>query len=245
MVATSLACLAAIREVDTKNEVQVPSLVAGHSLGEYTALALAGVLDFTTAIFLARERGRLMHESGLKNPGGMAAVIGLGEAELDEICRFAGTHIANFNSPSQLVISGAKENLKKANDLAKERGARRVIPLEVSGAFHTPLMKPAAKGLADVIKNIEFRDPKIGIVANTSARILATAGEVKSELLDQLTHGIQWQRSIEFMVSQGISTFVEIGPGSVLSGLIRRINGEVRVFSAGDVETIQNYSCLI
>jgi len=245
LVAVSLACLAAVRETNAENELSAPAFIAGHSLGEYTALAAADVVDFADAIYLARERGRLMYEAALKEPGGMAAVIGLNEARLDEICRDSGARIANFNSPGQLVISGARENLERAIELAKEAGARRVIPLEVSGAFHTPLMEPAARGLAEVIASIDFRNPKIKIVANTSAKVLDTADELRTELLSQLTSGIQWQRSVEFMLAHGVSTFIEIGPGSVLSGLIRRINGDVRTFSIGDSETVQKLGQLI
>ncbi len=241
LVAVSLAYLFAIQELDSKETLPNPSFVAGHSLGEYTALVAAGVIDSAAAIYLARERGRLMHEAGLNSPGGMAAVIGLAESEVDLICRQTGVQIANFNCPGQLVISGEKGSLEKAISLAKERGARRVVPLEVSGAFHTPLMEPAAKGLAQVIDRIDFHDPKIPLIANTTARPLRTAEEIKEELLRQLTSGVQWQRSVEFMLSSGVDTFVEIGPGNVLSGLIRRINREVHVFSiGGKVEAIES-----
>ena len=217
-----------------------PVFVAGHSLGEYTALAAAGVLDLATTVYLARERGRLMYEAGLKRPGGMVAVIGLDEALLAEVCEETDTRIANINCPGQLVISGAKENITKAADLAKERGAYRTITLSVSGAFHTPLMQPAVDGMSEIIATLSFHDPVIPIVANTTAQPLTTAEMVKAELLRQLCNGIVWQRSIEFMVGEGVSTFVEIGPGKVLSGLIKRINKEVKTLNMGDAETIKN-----
>jgi len=240
VVTVSLACLKAIDGVNAGSVLPSPVFVAGHSLGEYTALAAAGVLDLATTVYLARERGRLMYEAGLKRPGGMVAVIGLDEALLAEVCSQTDTRIANINCPGQLVISGAKENITKAADLAKERGAYRTITLSVSGAFHTPLMQSAADGMSEIIATLSFHDPVIPIVANTTALPLATAEMVKAELLRQLCNGIVWQRSIEFMVGEGVSTFVEIGPGKVLSGLIKRINKEVKTLNMGDAETIKN-----
>jgi len=239
IVTVSLACLKAIDGVNADNVLPSPVFVAGHSLGEYTALAAAGVLDLATTVYLARERGRLMHEAGLKRPGGMAAVIGLDEASLAEVCKETGTRIANINCPGQLVISGAKENIAKAADLAGERGAYRTIPLAVSGAFHTPLMQSAVDGMSEIIATLSFHDPVIPIVANTTAQPLTTAEMVKAELLNQLCNGIEWQRSIEFMVSEGVSTFVEIGPGKVLGGLIKRINKDVRVVNIGDAQAVR------
>jgi [acyl-carrier-protein] S-malonyltransferase len=239
IVTVSLACLKAIDGVNADNVLPSPVFVAGHSLGEYTALAAAGVLDLATTVYLARERGRLMHEAGLKKPGGMVAVIGLDEASLAGVCKETGTRIANINCPGQLVISGAKENIAKAADLAGERGAYRTIPLAVSGAFHTPLMQSAVDGMAEIIATLSFHDPVIPIVANTTAQPLTTAEMVKAELLNQLCNGIEWQRSIEFMVGEGVSTFVEIGPGKVLSGLIKRIDKDVRVVNIGDAQAVR------
>ena len=240
VVTVSLACLKAVDGVNAGSVLPSPVFVAGHSLGEYTALAAVGVLDLATTVYLARERGRLMYEAGLKRPGGMVAVIGLDEASLAEVCSQTDTRIANVNCPGQLVISGAKENITKAADLAKERGAYRTIPLSVSGAFHTPLMQSAVDGMSEIIATLSFHDPVIPIVANTTAQPLTTAEMVKAELLRQLCNGIVWQRSIEFMVGEGVSTFVEIGPGKVLSGLIKRINKEVKTLNMGDAETIKN-----
>ena len=144
LVAVSIACLKAAQEVGGKN-LPAASFMAGHSLGEYTALAAANAIDFGTAVFLAKERGRLMYEAGLKTPGGMMAIIGLEEAVLAEICRETDTVIANINSPGQLVISGATENITKAGEMAKAKGAARAIPLQVSGAFHSPSMQPAVE----------------------------------------------------------------------------------------------------
>ncbi|MFC2071579.1 ACP S-malonyltransferase [Chloroflexota bacterium] len=242
LVVVSFACLQAARDVPGGNELPAPAFVAGHSLGEYTALAAANALDLASTVYLARERGRLMYEAGLKRPGGMAAIIGLAEAALAEVCNETDTCIANFNCPGQLVISGAEENIAKATDLAKAAGASRVIPLAVSGAFHTPLMQSAADGLSEIITTLDFQDPTVPIIANITAQPLTTAEQVKSELLSQLCHGVQWQRSIEYMVDDGVSTFIEIGPGKVLSSLIKRINKDVKTINIGDVEAIKNFN---
>ena len=219
--------------MDTQQLQEAPAFVAGHSLGEYTALVAAQVLDFATAVYLARERGRLMQEAGEREPGGMAAIIGLDEASVSEICQQSGTQIANINSPAQIAISGSLEALAQAMRLAEARGAKRVVPLQVSGAFHTPLMQPAAQGMFHVISKLTFRDPLIPIVANTTAQPVTTAEAIKTELLDQLCHSVQWQRSVEYMIGKGVSTFIEIGPGKVLTGLIKRINKEVQTLNIG------------
>jgi len=241
VVTVSLACLKAIDGVGGNNVLPPPAFVAGHSLGEYTALAAAGVLDFATTVYLTRERGRLMYEAGLKKPGGMVAVIGLDEASLAEVCDETDTRIANINYPGQLVISGAKENLTKAVALAKARGAYRTIPLSVSGAFHTPLMQSAVDGMSEIIATLSFHDPVMPIIANTTAQPLTTAEMVKAELLRQLCNGIDWQRSIEYMLSEGVSTFIEIGPGKVLSGLIKRIDKNVKILNIGDAEAVRSF----
>ena len=244
LVTVSYACLKAAYEVGGGNSLPPPTFVAGHSLGEYTALAAAEVFDFPTAVYLARERGRLMYEAGLKEPGSMVAIIGFDEASLVEVCAETDTYIANFNSPGQLVISGAKENLAKAAVLAKAKGAKRAIPLAVSGAFHTPLMQSAADGLSEILDNISLGEPVIPVVANTTAQPVANAEQVKEELLRQLCNGVQWQRSIEYMVNSGVSTFIEIGPGEVLRGLVRRINKEVKTVNIGNVDVIKNMEAI-
>ena len=239
LLTTSYACLQAVREM-SNNGLPPAEFVAGHSLGEYTALVAAGVLDFATTVYLARERGRLMYQAGLLQPGGMVAIIGFDEASLAEVCDETNTWLANINSSNQLVISGAKENLPKATELAKARGARRAIPLPVSGAFHTPLMQQAAQGMSKIIANISFHEPVIPIVSNTTAEPMTTAEQIKAELLRQLCNGVQWQRSIDYMIANGISTFIEIGPGEVLSGIIKRINSDVKTINIGDAQTISS-----
>jgi len=240
IVSVSFACLEAIKEVAGSDGIPSPTFIAGHSLGEYTALAAAGVLGFADTVYLARERGRLMHEAGISHPGGMAAIIGLDEASLGEVCRETDTRIANINCPGQLVISGARENLARATDLAKTRGAYRTIPLQVSGAFHTPLMQSAVDGMSEIIASLAFNAPVIPIVANTIAQPITTTELIKEELLRQLCNCIQWQRSVEYMVNEGVSTFIEVGPGRVLTGLIKRINKEVKNLNIGDAQAIKN-----
>ncbi|MFC1911940.1 ACP S-malonyltransferase [Chloroflexota bacterium] len=236
ILTASYACMEAANGVGPG--LPPPAFIAGHSLGEYTALAAAGVIDFATAVHLARERGRLMHEAGMMRPGGMAAVIGFEETLLAEVCRQTDTHIVNINCPGQLVISGARKNVAKAVELAKAKGASRAVPLAVSGAFHTPLMQSAVDGMSRVIAAISFREPAIPIVANTTAQPMTTAAPVGAELLRQLCDCVQWQQSIEYMIGEGVSTFIEIGPGKVLTGLIKRINREVATINIGDASAI-------
>ena len=236
ILTTCVACFRAASEFGVSLK---PSFVAGHSLGEYTALVAANVIDFADAVRLVRERGRLMQQAGQSTPGGMAAIIGLDEASLEEVCLETGAQIANFNSPSQIVISGSRETLARSMDLAKARGARRVVPLQVSGAFHSALMQPAVEGLAEAIAQISFRTPEVPVIANSTALPLTTSDEVKSELLEQLCHCVQWQPSVKYMVGVGVSTFVEVGPDQVLSGMIKRISNEVQVLNMSDPETIK------
>ncbi len=209
----------------------VPAFVAGHSLGEYTALVAAGVLAFRDAVRLARERGRLMQEAGEKQPGGMLAVIGLDETVVRNVCDDTGVQIANVNCPGQIVVSGAADPLARAADLAKARGAQRVVPLQVSGAFHSRLMESAGQGMALATSGLEFRDAAIPIVANTTALPVTDGASIRSELLQQLLNCVQWQKSVEYMISQRVTSFIEIGPGQVLTGLIKRISREVTATS--------------
>ena len=239
LVAMSFACLKVAQEVSGDGRLPPPAFVAGHSLGEYTALAATGMLDFARTVYLARERGRLMHEAGLREAGGMVAIIGLDEQSLAEICNETGTWMAKVNCPGQMVISGAKEKLPEAMELAKDRGASRIVPLAVSGAFHTPLMQSAVDGMTEIMATLPFREPAFPIIANTTAEPLTEVEELKAELLRQLCNGVQWQRSIEYMINNGVTTFIEIGQGKVLSGLIRRINRDVKTLNIGDAEAIE------
>jgi [acyl-carrier-protein] S-malonyltransferase len=237
LVAVSIACLKVAQEVAGKN-LPLPTFMAGHSLGEYTALAAANAIDFSTVVYLAKERGRLMYEAGLKRPGSMMAMIGIEETVLAEICQQTGTVIANYNSPGQLVISGAIENVTKAAELAKAKGIR-AIPLQVSGAFHSPLMQPAVDGMAQIVAKVTFKNPSIPIIANVTAQPLTSDDQLKDELLKQLCSGVQWQRSIEYMLKQGVSKFIEIGPGKVLTGLIKRISRDAETVNIGDLAAVK------
>jgi len=213
--------------------------VAGHSIGEYTALVAANVLSFADAVCLVRERGRLMQEAGKSKPGGMAAIIGMDEVSVEEICLESGAQIANINCPGQVVVSGSSEAIACSMDLAQSRGAIGVVPLEVSGAFHTPLMQPAVEGMAQAISRINFSPPQIPIVANSTAKPVTTIDEVKEELLQQLCQSVKWQASVEYMAEVGVSTFIEVGPGIVLTKLIKRIAKKAQVLNMSDLESIQ------
>ncbi|MDO8531521.1 MAG: ACP S-malonyltransferase [Dehalococcoidia bacterium] len=208
-------------------DMSKPLFVAGHSLGEYTALVAAGALTFAEAVRLVRERGRLMQYASTVRPGGMAAVLGLDEVALEEVCQQADAQIANINSPEQIVISGSREGIARAMDMAKARGARRVIPLEVSGAFHSLLMWPAAQGIAKAVAELRFAPAAVPVVANCTGHPITTVNEIKAELVKQMCNAVHWARSMEYMLSAGADTFVEIGPGRVLSGLAKRFSKDI------------------
>jgi [acyl-carrier-protein] S-malonyltransferase len=169
----------------------------------------------------------------------MMAMIGIEEAVLAEICQQTGTVIANINSPGQLVISGATENIRKAGELAKAKGAARAIPLQVSGAFHSPLMQPAVDGMTQILAKVNFKNPSVPIIANVTGQPLTDGSQIKNELLKQLCSGVQWQRSVEYMVKQGVGRFIEIGPGKVLAGLIKRISKEAEIVNIGDANAVK------
>ena len=237
IMAVSLACLAAARAQGALNGK--PAFLAGHSLGEYTALVAAGALSFADALRLVRERGRLMHEAGERVPGAMAAVMGLPEEKVATLCQESGAELCNLNSPGQAVIGGPLEAVERAIELARARGARHLARLNVSGAFHTSLMGPAADGMAQAIARVPLAKARVPIVANSSAEPMVAAAAIREELLRQLCRPVLWQRSIEFMVTQGVTSFVEIGPGRVLASLIRRIDGSVSVRNIADVPSIR------
>jgi [acyl-carrier-protein] S-malonyltransferase len=214
-----------------------PAFVAGHSLGEYTALVAAGVLGLAEAVLLVRERGRLMYEAGLKKPGSMLAVIGLDEETVKDISLHSETEISNINCPGQIVISGAAQALAEADKLARTKGAR-AIPLRVSGAFHSALMEPIIADFSKIVSSFEFHPPTVPVISNVTARPLTDVDSIKEELVKQLRNCIQWQGSVEYMMHSGVTTFYEIGPGRVLSGLIRRINSELQTFDISGIEDI-------
>jgi [acyl-carrier-protein] S-malonyltransferase len=244
ILTVSIACLEALKErFGPLGYVGAPTLVAGHSMGEFTALVAAGVLDFEDALKLVRERGRLMKQSGVERPGGMAAVIGLDEQVLEEVVQEAQSAgvvtLANANSPGQTVLSGEVAALQRAMELAKARGARLVQRLAVSIASHSPLMQQAALHFSELVNRINLRPPQVPLIANISAQALTTVEDLRAELSEQLTRPVQWTRSVQAMVSQGVDTFVEIGPQQVLSGLIRRIIPEARPITLTDTEVVR------
>jgi len=237
ILVVSIACLKALQE-DSRDDFPSPAFVAGHSLGEYTALVAAGALGLADAVVLVRERGRLMYEAGLKNPGSMLAVIGLDEETVKDVSVHSGTEISNINCPGQIVVSGTAQAIAEANKAARARGARALIPLKVSGAFHSALMEPVIAEFSRIVSRVRFRPPSIPVVSNVSARPLTDVDSIKKELVKQLRNCIQWQGSVEYMMHSGVATFYEIGPGRVLSGLIRRINSELQVFNIAGTEGI-------
>lgn len=248
LVTVSLALLAALQEVLASQTTSIspswtvpltPAFTAGHSVGEYAALVVSGVLTLADAARLVRERGRLMHHEGVVCPGSMAAIIALDETILQEVCAQAtvqasahktSSHpgegqvaIANYNAPGQIVISGELKALNLAMEMAKARGAKRVIPLAVSGAFHSPVMQPAAAELARACATLSIKDAQIPLIGNIHATPLTSAQDIRAELAQQIAAPVQWMRSIEYLVNAGVTTFIEIGPGQALSGMVKRI----------------------
>ncbi|HEX7594031.1 MAG TPA: ACP S-malonyltransferase [Anaerolineae bacterium] len=233
--------IAALRVLQSLPRQETPAFVAGHSLGEYSALVAADVMGFADALRLVRERGRVMKEAGDKTPGAMAAIIGMDDTALEAVCQQAGAQIANYNSPGQIVITGSKDALEHAMALAKERGARRVLPLAVSIASHSRLMEPAAREFERAVAQTPMRAPKVPVISNVSAQPLNSVDEIKRELILQLTSSVQWVKSIEYIIAQGTTSFVELGPKDVLAGLIRRINKDAHAVSVGDVASMKAF----
>ena len=210
------------------------NMAAGHSLGEYSALVYAGALTFEDGLKLVRLRGELMQQAGVEQPGTMAAVIGLDPKSLGEVCCKAWetgiVQAANYNSPGQVVISGSVVGVRRAMELAKERGARLVKELQVSGAFHSPLMESAKTGLKSALEKTEIKDAGIPVYTNVTAKPVRKAADIRELLFQQLTSPVRWEESVQNMAADGATQFVEIGPGKVLQGLVKRIapNTEIK-----------------
>ncbi len=221
----------------------VPDAVAGHSLGEYSALVSAGVLSFDGALILVRERSRLMSEAGSKRPGAMAAVIGLSPGDVSDLCQKAsGAGIvqpANFNSPEQTVISGTREGVRAAAEAAKAKGAKRVLELPVSGAFHSPLMEETATEFAPAVVRAAFGPPSVPVYTNVAASAALDPEAIRDMLTRQMTHPVRWVETIQSMVRDGITTFYEVGPGKVLAGLVKRIERDAEVIPCGSLADIE------
>ncbi len=237
LLAVSVASLRALQERSRSEGQQIaPLVVAGHSLGQFSALVAAETIDFRDALLLVRERGRLMKEAGERRPGGMAAVIGLDDERLVEICHEAESegiiNVANANCPGQTVISGEVAALERAMDLARAAGARRVARLPVSIAAHSPLMHGVSQRLGELVDGIPLRKPKIPVVGNISARAITSVEEIRTELAHHVERPVNWTASIQAMIALGAVTFVELAPGQVLSGLIKRIDRTVTTLGA-------------
>jgi [acyl-carrier-protein] S-malonyltransferase len=243
ILTTSMASLAAMRAQDV---YQRPAFVAGHSMGEFSALVASGSIRFIDALQLVRERGRLMKLVGDQNPGGMAAIIGLEAARLAEICERARqetggvVQIANDNCPGQIVISGDKESLARALEEAKELGARKVIPLAVSIASHSPLMQTITKEFASAVDAAPISEAAVPIVANVSAAPIMDAQAIREELKAQLISSVRWTESMRYLLDQGVTRVVEIGPKEVLAGLMRRIDRKVDRINYGETAVFRD-----
>jgi [acyl-carrier-protein] S-malonyltransferase len=231
---TSLALLRVATELNPALLSARPAFVAGHSLGEYSALVAAGSLSFDDAILLLRARGELMQQAGERNPGTMAAVLGLDFADCEDVCREAGAEICNINAPGQIVIGGRRDDVVRAMDYAKARGAMKVIPLSVSGAFHSSLMRPAAEGMVVRIGTATVNPATVPVVANCTAAPITGELDLRHELIDQVCRPVQWSRTVEFLGGHGVSTFIEFGPGRVLTGIIKRMQRKATCINVTD-----------
>ncbi len=244
ILTVSIACLESFKAYchNLFGTFVAPMLVAGHSLGEFTALVAAGVLDFDDGLRLVRERGRLMKESGEQQTGGMAAVIGLDHDVLHQVCLEAQAKgivgLANDNSPGQTVLSGEIAALQCAMELAKQRGAKLVQQLAISVASHSPLMQQASQSFSKTVHNFYLHPPEVPLLSNITAQMLTSADDVRHEIVEQLTQPVQWTRSVQTAINEGVGTFIELGPNQVLSKLIRRISQNVQSVSLSDVELV-------
>lgn len=237
LLTTSIAILDFFRKSGIKADY-----VAGHSLGEYTALVAAGALSFEEGVYAVRKRGEFMENAVPNGEGSMAAVLGLDRDLLSTVTTEVTesgfpVSLANLNCPGQIVISGSRKGVELAGVKAKEAGAKRVLPLEVSGPFHSPLMKPAAEQLREVLDATEMQDAQIPVIANVTAEPIFSASEMKDKLIEQLYSPVLWEDSVQKMIFLGVDTFIEIGPGKVLSGLIKKIDKTVKTYSVSDEES--------
>jgi [acyl-carrier-protein] S-malonyltransferase len=240
LLAASIAFLRGFEERrrDAALPALAPAFAAGHSMGQYSALVAAGVISLADGVRLGRERGRLMQASGEGHPGAMAAIIGLPDERLDDLVAAGAAHgtfgVANRNSPGQVVVSGVRPAVEAAAAAAKELGARRAIVLPVSVAAHSPLMAEAAAGMRAVLADVRFDDPAVPLLANADATPLTTGAACRAELVDHLTTGVDWIAAVETMTAAGVTRFVEVGPGRVLTGLVRRIAPEAETIALDD-----------
>ena len=239
VLTTSMACLEVLTQRVPVGRCRWEA-VAGHSLGEYTALIAAGSLKFTSALRLVRKRGQFMKEASEENPGGMMAVVGLNRDQVENICREIRefVRVANLNCPGQIVVSGERKALLEMEKRAKEEGARKTVNLSVSGPFHSFLMKSAAEKLAREMETIEFRTPEIPFLSNVQGDFLSGPSEIRESLLRQVDSPVLWENSMRKILEKGTKTFLEIGPGRVLTSLLRRIDKTVTVYNIGDGKSL-------
>lgn len=221
-----------------------PDYTAGHSLGEYGSFVIAGSLSFEEAVKIVHKRGLYMNEAVPAGQGAMAAILGMDEEPLKEVCAEITNNgdlvqLANLNCPGQIVISGTKAGVEKASQLAKEKGAKRAIPLDVSGPFHSELMKDAAIKLEKEIEQVEISQPNIPIISNVYAGILEDVESIKKEMVEQVYSPVQWERDVRKMLECGVTTFIECGPGKVLSGLVKKIDHSVKSYCVYDIATFE------
>jgi [acyl-carrier-protein] S-malonyltransferase len=226
-----------------------PAFCAGHSLGEYSALVAAGSLSFEDGLEAVKNRSRLMQEACDQSQGTMAALIGLSEEDVLSICREASQlgviQPANFNSPDQNAISGQKAAVEKGARLAKERGAKRAMLLDVAGAFHSELMRPAQEGFTEVVEKLQIKKPQVPVVANVSARPVTGTSEIKELLTEQITKPVLWYQSMQHMYQQGIRNFAEIGPGKVLQGLLKRSFQDTKAVGIDKLSDLEKFAQMV
>ncbi len=238
LLTTSIAILEAFKNSGIKAD-----FTAGHSLGEYSALVCAEAISFEDAVWLVEKRGQYMAEAVPPGEGTMAAILGLPEENIDALCaeasKVALVEPANYNCPGQLVIAGKTEGIKEAIRIAKDFGAKRAMELAVSGPFHSSLLEPASHKLLKAMDEVTFFDPKTKVVANVSAEEVSSKEEIKEALFNQVNNSVKWEQSVRYMINQGVDTFIEIGSGKVLTGLVKKISGDVKVFNVENIESME------
>ncbi|GIN75869.1 Malonyl CoA-acyl carrier protein transacylase [Bacillus paralicheniformis] len=239
LLTASTAALQKLKEYGIKADY-----AAGHSLGEYSALVAAGALSFKDAVYAVRKRGEFMNEAVPAGEGAMAAILGMDSQALKEVTDKVSeegnlVQLANLNCPGQIVISGTAKGVELASELAKEKGAKRAIPLEVSGPFHSDLMKPAADKLREVLDACKISDAAIPVVSNVTADFVTDKDDIKNKLIEQLYSPVRFEETISRLIDEGVTTFIEIGPGKVLSGLVKKVNRRVKTIAVSDPNTIE------
>ncbi|AMA52279.1 MULTISPECIES: ACP S-malonyltransferase [Bacillus] len=239
LLTTSIAVLEKFKESGI-----TPDFTAGHSLGEYSALVASGALSFKDAVYTVRKRGEFMNEAVPAGEGAMAAILGMDAEALKQVTDKVTeeghlVQLANLNCPGQIVISGTAKGVELASEQAKENGAKRAIPLEVSGPFHSELMKPAAEKLKEVLDSCEVKDADVPVISNVSADVMTDKADIKEKLIEQLYSPVRFEESINKLIAEGVTTFIEIGPGKVLSGLVKKVNRRLKTIAVSDPETIE------